>query len=200
MIFYNAAFTKTRGAAAQAPEGGERNRESRKHTHSASCNTLSLPRLASFQIISICERISPERHASKSFLCLRYICARSKEILQAFSLMREWKREGRGGICCTAIRNICKKLFCIFFPFPFYVTATVQKLRLRLDFPASTSPHVAMTGSLYGFSLHTDQISGSGSEGLILDQHKRATCNETSQEKPPFDNLTFLSISQAILF
>ncbi len=96
MIFYHAAFTKTRGAAAQAPEGGERNRESRKHTHSASCNTLSLPRLASFQIISICERISPERHASKSFLCLRYICARSKEILQPFSLMREWKREGRG--------------------------------------------------------------------------------------------------------
>lgn len=96
MLFYHAAFTKTRGAAAQAPEGGEKNRESRKHTHSASCNTLPLPRLASFQIISICERISPERHASKSFLCLGYISASSKEILQPFSLMREWKREGRG--------------------------------------------------------------------------------------------------------
>jgi len=66
--------------------GGER--ESRKHTHGASCNTLSLPCLAYFQIISICERISPERHASKSFLCLRFIIARSKDIIQPFSLMR----------------------------------------------------------------------------------------------------------------
>lgn len=46
----------------------------------------------SFQFV----KESLQRHASKSFLCLRYICARSKEILQPFSLMREWKREGRG--------------------------------------------------------------------------------------------------------
>lgn len=56
-------------------------REQETHTHSASCNTLSLPCLASFQIISICERISPERHESKSFLCLRFIPTRSKEII-----------------------------------------------------------------------------------------------------------------------
>lgn len=126
----------------------EREKERAGNTHSASCNTLSLPCLASFQIIPICERISPERHASKSFLCLRFIPARSKEIILNLLAWLDREREKEGGICCTATRNICKKSFRIFFPFPSYVTATAQKLRLCLDFPASTSSHMATTGSL----------------------------------------------------
>lgn len=101
-FYQNQRSTYTRGRR-------EKEREQETHTHSASCNTLSLPCLASFQIISICERISPERHASKSFLCLRFIPARSKEIILNLLAWLDREREKEGGICCTATRNICKK-------------------------------------------------------------------------------------------
>lgn len=108
-FYQNQRSTYTRGKK-------EKEREQETHTHSASCNTLSLPCLASFQIISICERISPERHASKSFLCLRFIPARSKEIIPNLLAWLDREREKEGGICCTATRNICKKIIPHLFP------------------------------------------------------------------------------------
>lgn len=99
----------------------------------------------SFQFVK--ESLQRDMHQNHFFVWGIFVLARKRY----FNLLVWWESErerGGGGICCTAIRNICKKSFCIFFPFLFYITATAQKLRLRLDFPASTSPHMAMTGSL----------------------------------------------------